>query len=188
MFNKLAELFLGFATKGATAGATGGASLIVEIVVWVIRHLPEILLATTVVVVLSMYGCQKHRAETLEEEKAKLEESVKAKDAEIVSLKEEVAVQKDLAEKRLAELAITKTALEKQGAIEAATEEAKKKKDEILDKWANEKDPAEKAKIEAEYWNSILGIKTSIDKKTNAIKLLGPMKPIRSAPIGGGVR
>lgn len=179
MFNKLAELFLGFATKGATAGATGGASLIVEIVVWVIRHLPEILLATTVVVVLSMYGCQKHRAETLEEEKAKLEESVKAKDAEIVSLKEEVAVQKDLAEKRLAELAITKTALEKQGAIEAATEEAKKKKDEILDKWTKETDPKKRNDLAADYWNSILGIKTAADKKTGNIILLGPIKKVK---------
>lgn len=179
MFNKLAELFLGFATKSAAAGATGGASLIVEIVVWVIRHLPEILLATTVVVVLSMYGCQKHRAETLEEEKAKLEESIKAKDAEIVSLKEEVAVQKDLAEKRLAELAITKTALEKQGAIEAATEEAKKKKDEILDKWTKETDQKKRNDLAADYWNSILGIKTAADKKTGNIILLGPIKKVK---------
>lgn len=180
MFEKLA----GLATTALGAGATGGASFGVQVLVWVIRHLPEIILCIVIVVVLSMYGCQKSRAESLAEDKAKLEETVKQRDAEIVSLQEEVAVQKDLVARRTAELGITKAALDKQGAVEAETEEKRKEKDALLDAWAAEQDPEEKKKLEAAYWNTILGVKAVVDNRTKAIRLLGPVKPVRT----GGVR
>lgn len=187
MFNKASKWFLEVFASGATAGATGGASTVVNFVAGVIRHLPEIILTSALIVILGMYGCEKRKVTKLTADKTKLEETVKAKDIEIAKQAEEIAFQKDLVAKRTAELGITKAALDKQGAVEAQTEELKKEKDAILDKWAAEQDPKKRAEYEAAYWNKVLGIKTEIDKKTNEVKLLGPIRPIKPVkPIGGG--
>jgi hypothetical protein len=187
MFERLAKWILPVAAEAGVAGATGGVSVGFQILGWVIRHLPEIILTTALLIILGMYGCEKSKVKDLTADKTKLEETVKAKDIEIAKQAEEIAFQKDLVAKRTAELGITKAALDKQGAVEAETEETKKAKDDLLDKWANEQDPKKRAEYEAAYWNTVLGIKTSIDKKTNEVKLLGPMKPIKPVkPIGGG--
>jgi len=194
MFEKLAKFIFPKVVDAAATGATGGVNIGFKIGYFIITHLPEIILTIAVVVVLSMYGCEKSKVKDLTADKTKLEETVKAKDVEIQKLGEEVAFQKDIVAKRTAELGITKTALDKQGAVEAQTEELKKEKDELLDKWATETDPKKKAELEAAYWNAVLNVKTSIDAKTNTVKLLGPMKPIvkpvikPAAITTGGIR
>lgn len=189
MFEKIAKWLFPKVAEAATIGATGGVSLGFRIGYFIVSHLPEIILSIALIVVLSMYGCEKRRVESLIGEKSKLEETIKAKDAEIAKLGEEVAFQKELVDKRTAELGITKAALEKQGAIEAETETVKKEKDEILDKWLLESDPKKKAELEAAYWNKVFGIKATVDPKTNKIKLLGPMPstvPAKKKVTGGG--
>lgn len=76
MFERLAKWILPVAAEAGVAGATGGVSVGFQILGWVIRHLPEIILTTALLIILGMYGCEKRKVTNLTEDKVKLEQTV----------------------------------------------------------------------------------------------------------------
>lgn len=156
--------------KSAVSGAaTGGWGTVLQFV-W--NNKAALSLSIVVIVIGIMYGCERGKVSgltadkaTLNAEKATLVEKLAAADKEIAGLKIDVQLARDEAAKRIAELNLVKEALATQQAIAAQTAEMQKKTDELLEQWKKEQDPARKAALESEYWNTAFGIKAKTGTK-----------------------